>query len=238
MREWRLHALHAAIRIAGDGPLLWMFYFLHFSKSGLGNAQDALFNIGLFLGFALVHSLLARPLARRGMERLVGEAWVRPSYVVLAGSSLCVVLAFWRPLKGELWRAEGVAHWTLLALFAAALAGLVYTAGRIDYPDFLGIPGLYRASRGAPERPPRFVASGPYAHCRHPMYVALLAVLWVGPVMTATRFEFAALATLYLFLGTILEERNLREELGEAYDTYRANVPMWFPRLRPWKHEG
>ena len=235
MREWRLHALHAAIRIAGDGPLLWMFYFLLFSKSGLGKAQDALFNAGLFLGFALAHSLLTRQAARRSMERLVGKAWLRPLYVVIAGFTLCVVLALWRPLEGELWRAEGVAHWTLLVLFALALASLIYTASRIDYPDFLGIRGLYRTARGAPERPPRFVATGPYAHSRHPMYLALLAVLWAGPVMTATRFEFAALATLYLFVGTLLEERNLREELGEVYDTYRANVPMWFPRLRPWK---
>jgi protein-S-isoprenylcysteine O-methyltransferase Ste14 len=214
-----------------------MFYFLHFSRSGPGKARDALFNAGLFLAFAIGHSVLARVRARRVLSRLVGEPWVRPTYVAIAGCTLCAVLGLWRPLEGELWRAEDGGYWTLSLLFGAALAGLVYTASWIDYPDFLGMRGLYRAARGVPETPPRFVARGPYAHCRHPMYLVLVAVLWVGPVMTATRLEFAALATVYLLVGTILEERNLRAELGDIYDTYRANVPMWIPRIRPWKYE-
>jgi len=37
--------------------------------------------------------------------------------------------------------------------------------------------------------------------------------------------------------GHFLEERTLRQELGEAYDHYRVNVPMWIPRLTPWKFE-
>jgi protein-S-isoprenylcysteine O-methyltransferase Ste14 len=75
---------------------------------------------------------------------------------------------------------------------------------------------------------------GPYAYCRHPMYLAMLAAFWVGPAMTFARLEFATLATLYLLVGLRLEERNLREELGPEYDLYCANVPMLVPRLTPW----
>lgn len=52
--------------------------------------------------------------------------------------------------------------------------------------------------------------------------------------MTVGRFEFALLGTLYAVIGTFFEERNLMAELGAEYKTYRANVPMWIPRLRPW----
>jgi len=49
-----------------------------------------------------------------------------------------------------------------------------------------------------------------------------LVALWVGPMMTLGRLEFAALASLYLFAGTLLEEHNLRQELGDVYDVYAA----------------
>lgn len=51
--------------------------------------------------------------------------------------------------------------------------------------------------------------------------------------MTYGRLEFALLGSIYLIIGTFFEERNLREELGEVYNLYRENVPMWIPRLRP-----
>jgi hypothetical protein len=44
-----------------------------------------------------------------------------------------------------------------------------------------------------------------------------------------------SLATLYLLVGLLLEERNLREELGPEYDLYCANVPMLIPRLTRWR---
>ena len=76
---------------------------------------------------------------------------------------------------------------------------------------------------------------GPYGYCRHPMYLAMLAAFWVGPVMSSGRLEFAALSTVYLLVGLRLEERNLRQELGPGYDLYRANVPMLVPRLTAWR---
>jgi protein-S-isoprenylcysteine O-methyltransferase Ste14 len=33
---------------------------------------------------------------------------------------------------------------------------------------------------------------------------------------------------------TLYEEPVLRRTFGAGYDTYRANVPRWLPRLRPW----
>jgi protein-S-isoprenylcysteine O-methyltransferase Ste14 len=33
----------------------------------------------------------------------------------------------------------------------------------------------------------------------------------------------------------LVEEPGLRRRFGEDYDAYRANVPRWIPRRRPWK---
>jgi len=36
---------------------------------------------------------------------------------------------------------------------------------------------------------------------------------------------------------TRLEEKNLREELGESYEQYCQHVPMFIPRLSAWRAE-
>jgi PAS domain S-box-containing protein len=88
--------------------------------------------------------------------------------------------------------------------------------------------------KSLPNPPPRLSTKGIYSYFRHPMYAFFIAAFWVGPVMTFGRFEFALISTIYFFIGTSLEERNLRKELGEVYSIYCKNVPMWIPRFKPW----
>jgi protein-S-isoprenylcysteine O-methyltransferase Ste14 len=225
------------LRAVADIPVLWMLLFLHFSREGSGGASAAAFNVALFVTFATVHSALARDRLKRTIARLVGRHGVRPAYVTISGLTLSALLYLWRPLAGMLWRARGPAVWLSSAVFLAAVAGLLYTGSLIDYPQFLGIRPLLRSSRGQRSRGPVFSAEGPYAHCRHPMYSFLVVAFWVGPVMTFGRAEFAALGTVYLLAGAMLEERNLRQELGTVYDVYAANVPMWIPRISAWHPE-
>ena len=149
---------------------------------------------------------------------------------------LTFILHAWQPLPGTVWQTDGPLYWLLTAGYLACVGFMLYSASGIDYLDFLGIRTIRRRMRNQPAKPPAFSVKGAHAHCRHPMYLALTIALWTGPVMTYTRLEFAALATLFLFVGTVFEERNLREELGDVYDLYRENVPMWIPRLTPWQY--
>jgi methanethiol S-methyltransferase len=146
------------------------------------------------------------------------------------------VLLFWQPVSGELWHASGPAYWLLTGAYILAILALVRVTTFFDYPGFLGLHEIAGSSPDQPPAPPVLSVQGPYAYCRHPMYFALLAIFWVGPVMSWGRFEFALVGTLYLFIGTRFEERNLRRELGAAYDLYCAHVPMWLPRLTPWHY--
>ena len=141
----------------------------------------------------------------------------------------------WKPLTGTLWRAEGALYWLLALLLLGAFGLVFYSSLLLDYMEVLGIRRLLMRYQGKPAHIPSLCLKGPYRHCRHPVYLATVLSLWVGPVMTAGRFEFALLATCYVFVGTLLEERDTRRTLGEAYELYRANVPMWLPRLTAWK---
>jgi protein-S-isoprenylcysteine O-methyltransferase Ste14 len=230
-----LMLLSVLLRLVADGPLAWMLLFLHFPRAGTGGLAAGVFNGALFLSFATTHSLLARPGPKKALADRVGTLYVRPLFVATSGLSLSALLCLWRPLAGSLWRAEGPLYWLLTALFVGTVGGLVWAASFVDYAQFLGVRPLRRSVHRRPPKAPTFSARGPYAYCRHPMYAFLLLALWTGPVMTMGRFQFAAMASLYLLAGTLHEERNLRQELGEVYDRYRAAVPMWIPRLPPWR---
>jgi protein-S-isoprenylcysteine O-methyltransferase Ste14 len=101
--------------------------------------------------------------------------------------------------------------------------------------EVLGVRKILRRIKGETAKPPELVLKGPYRYCRHPVYVATIAALWIGPIMTYGRLEFAILGTVYIFIGTWLEEMTARAEIGDAYKAYQVHVPMWIPRFTPWK---
>ena len=80
--------------------------------------------------------------------------------------------------------------------------------------------------------------SGPYAFTRNPLYL--------GSMLLAAGFTVAAgvwwLGIIFcaLFIGIYIpvmrtEAEDIREIFGTAYDNYARNVPLFFPRLTPWK---
>jgi protein-S-isoprenylcysteine O-methyltransferase Ste14 len=84
----------------------------------------------------------------------------------------------------------------------------------------------------------RLVVRGPYRHVRHPMISGVVLIL-VGeaallgsvPLLVWAAAVFAVNA-LYL---PLVEEPGLRRRFGAEYDAYRASVPRWVPRRRPWE---
>ena len=90
----------------------------------------------------------------------------------------------------------------------------------------------------APWDPARnLVAVGPYRFLRNPMIsgVALMlvgqALFWGSWVMSIWSGVFVLINHLYFLLS---EEPGLERRFGEHYRHYKANVPRWVPRIRPW----
>jgi protein-S-isoprenylcysteine O-methyltransferase Ste14 len=83
----------------------------------------------------------------------------------------------------------------------------------------------------------RLVVRGPYRYVRNPMITGVLFVLLGEAAL------FGSLALL-LWFGLVLavnavflpliEEPSLQRRFGEEYERYRAHVPRWIPRVRPW----
>ena len=115
---------------------------------------------------------------------------------------------------------------TILALAFMAWGGFV-----LQNFDLFGVAALKAHLHGIKPRPVPFVVRGPYRWVRHPLYFAILVIIWVNPDVTADRLLFNILWTIWICIGAHLEERDLSRDFGETYECYRQKVPM----LIPWK---
>jgi protein-S-isoprenylcysteine O-methyltransferase Ste14 len=81
------------------------------------------------------------------------------------------------------------------------------------------------------------VVSGPNRYVRNPMYVGLLSVL-VGQALLFSSVGVLLYAVLAWAVTASFvrwyEEPTLVRDFGAEYESYRAAVPAWIPRLRPW----
>lgn len=196
---------------------------------------DAALNAGLFLIWAGLHSLLARSFSRRAVSKIFGADFSKLFYVTVAGVTQTAMIFFWRPLDGEIWQFSGVLYALLTLVFLSSSLFIFYSSVLLDYMEVLGVRSIIRRMKNQPAPVPKLMLRGPYAHCRHPVYLGTFVFLWIGPVMTVTRLQFAVLGTAYLFIGAWMEEKTAASELGDDWTRYKQNVPMWWPRLRPWK---
>ena len=94
---------------------------------------------------------------------------------------------------------------------------------------------LYQAQREG-----QLATTGPYAYLRHPQYAAftliLLGFLLQWPTLL-TLLMFPVLVVMYVRLAR-REEREALVEFGEAYASYAADVPGFFPRRPQIVEEG
>lgn len=75
------------------------------------------------------------------------------------------------------------------------------------------------------------VVSGLYRYMRHPLYTFSMILLWFMPVVSRNYLLLVGLMTAYFIAGSILEERRLQADFGDAYAAYQRTVPRFFPRL-------
>ena len=116
------------------------------------------------------------------------------------------------------------------ALMSGSLA-LFSWAFFFDYDSlsFFGIRQILNfAKPKTAAAPVELKRNGLLGMVRHPMYLALILYLWCQ-TFRMMDLVVNALLTLYVLIGTWLEERKLVLEFGEAYLRYQRQVPMLIP---------
>jgi len=193
---------------------------------------------GLFLawaGYFALHSTLASLTVKRQLWALRPGAmrYYRLFYNVLA-TVLVVPLVWWTlTMPGDtLWAWPGVWGWLADGLAAAAAAGFLWTLRYYEGGEFLGLRQL-RAGQQRVEDQEQFHISPPHRYVRHPWYSFGLVILWTRDMDGPLLVTIVAI-TVYLVLGSRLEERKLIAYHGDVYRRYRQQVPPFIPS--PWRH--
>ena len=78
------------------------------------------------------------------------------------------------------------------------------------------------------------LTKGPYAHVRHPRYIAItLAYFGYAIFANYTGLYLYMVASLPLvYLIVILEEKELKERFGKAFEDYARSTPQFIPKGR------
>jgi protein-S-isoprenylcysteine O-methyltransferase Ste14 len=147
--------------------------------------------------------------------------------VTLAPALLLVVFRS----EGIAWRVDLAWEPVLLAMQAAGLIGFALALLQIDLMRFAGLKQAVAFARGDPLPLPdeALQTRGVYRLVRHPLYLFSLLLLWPVTTMTWAYLGFCVGATLYLGIGSLLEERRMLEAYGEVYEAYRRRVPWLIP---------
>jgi protein-S-isoprenylcysteine O-methyltransferase Ste14 len=128
---------------------------------------------------------------------------------------------------------DEVAWWPLSLLGAVLIAlGLVLIVQTVALFATVGDGTL------APWDPTaRLVVRGPYRRVRNPMISGVLCVLLGEALVFGSLALLAWWAVVFAINAVyfpLVEEPGLQQRFGADYEAYRAAVPRWLPRLRPW----
>ena len=220
--------------LTGGGGLVAIGLFIFFGPPGWveGGWQmpgALIWDASLSMLFFLQHSTMIRRSVRRGMERWVSEEYSRAIFSMTSGVFLFVVVLFWQTAGPIIVALTGPWRWLARLCFIAALAGFLWTGKSLQAFDPLGTgPMLARLGKTQPSPMP-MTLRGPYRWVRHPFYFFTIVMIWSFPTLTVDRLVFNVMWTIWIWVGALLEERDLLATYGPAYEAYRKKVPCLLP---------
>jgi methanethiol S-methyltransferase len=194
--------------------------------------EAAVVNLILLSIFAVQHSVMARRQFKEWWTQYVPKSVERSTYVLFSSLALALLLWQWRPIPTVVWQIDDPQ--IAMAVTGISLLGFLIALTSTFLINHFELFGLHQVANNLAGRSmpaPRFRTPLYYKFVRHPLYLGFVIAFWVAPTMTVGHLLFAAVTTAYIFVGILLEERDLIDLFGDDYRRYRERVSM----LVPWR---
>ncbi len=186
--------------------------------------------------WCLMHSLLIHSHVASHLKKAIPglKKYYRFLYNGFSFVTLLPLVFITRRMGGDVVFAwSGYGHFIQLILIIIALYLFWGGAKVYDLQIFLGLK-QYRTGKELAllTKEAVFTERGVFAITRHPWYLGTLLLIWSLPtVYPKAIFLAAGILSIYLVVGTILEEQRLVVLHGDKYREYMDHVSM----LLPWK---
>ncbi len=177
----------------------------------------------LIILFCISHSVLVTNQLKEYMHRHVSQSNYRLLFNLISLSFTGAMIWTYSSLEHTVlfeFHWQYLLGWTIV-LSGAALAYISFKA--YNTAEFLG---LTKESMNQ-----HLSVKGMNRYVRHPLYLSTFIMLW-GAILiepTVAYLGLASILTVYVIVGTRLEENKLIEVFGEDYRDYQKRVPMFFP---------
>ena len=186
----------------------------------------------LWIAWCVLHSAMISLRVTGYLKRRLarGFRFYRLAFNVVALATVTPIVLYERSIDTE-W-----AFWwqgPVVVLQALLLTGafLCFFAGAMhyDFSQFLGIRQIRDGvSTGSLAESGELNTTGILGVIRHPWYAGAIMLVWARGLTGATLITNIML-TVYLIVGTYLEERKLIVQYGDKYRSYQQKVPMFIP---------
>ena len=177
---------------------------------------------GLFFGAAVFAKRLSTHRSAEGLT----AARSRLSIVGIGIQSASFVVAMAAPVKFST-PSESVRSFVLAAIVLA-----LGVAGALLFDRSAKALGANWSLVARTREEHQLVREGPFARMRHPIYFAMLLLLIALSIGLGHIWGLIAAIPLFV-VGTLIrireEERLLRQQFGDAYDSYARETPAFIP---------
>ena len=186
----------------------------------------------LSIAWCALHSAMIWMSVTDYLRRRLGPAfrYYRLFYNVVATLTLIPVVVFAYSLRTRplfLW--DGYLR-TIQVLLLGLSAALFYFGAR--HYDVRRLLGLKQISEGTSDTAisgtGELATTGVLGITRHPWYLAVMLLIWARP-LDVSAILVNGILTVYLVVGTYLEELKLIREFGDTYRRYQHEVSMLIP---------
>lgn len=188
----------------------------------------------LWVIWCAIHSGMISVTATEYLKQRFGDRFrfYRLVFNLVALVTLIPVVVYGESIRGQVvFRWEGLM--VIFQMLVLAISVLLFVAGARHY-DMLQFLGLRQIRTGASPsvltETGKLDMNGILGITRHPWYLGAILFMWVAyRSLDVSTLVTNIVLTIYLIVGTVLEERKLLMEYGEEYRRYQNRASMLVP---------